>query len=89
MWSFLNPAFQVLHGCLYPFSTTLFWGCPWVANEGSPSLGVHTKVKATDLPWVSLNPLGIGSEGVEVSTWASLEEVSIWFKAVERRSCSK
>lgn len=68
--SFLNPAFRVLHGCLYPFSTTLFWGCPWVANEGSLSLGVHTKMKATDLPWFSLNPLGIGSEGVEVSTWA-------------------
>lgn len=33
------------------FSTTLFWGHPWVANEGSP-LGVHIKVKVADLPWV-------------------------------------
>lgn len=28
------------------FSTTLFWGCPWVVNEGSLSLGLRFKVKA-------------------------------------------
>lgn len=65
-----------------PFSTTVFWGCPWVVNAGSPSLGLHIKVKAVGICPGSLCLMRIESEGRDVRLrWrsnqeASLEEVS-------------